>query len=372
MKKYLPTLILFAFVFVFTSCEEEVAPLVVPDALDAGNYGATTITEAGVRSQLAQLTSTMKAGRNQGTTVSENDLRTNFTTSGVSASLKDLSTNYYAGLINDAEGWLANLAAASGNSYTPGTPMGDGGVFGGYLFDENGMELEQLVEKGLFGAALYNHALTLLNGDFDEGTANQLVEIFGANPDFPNSDKGENHPEPDVFMAKYAARRDKNDGNGLYTQIKTAFIKLQAAIAAGEDYTEDRDEAIAEIKDLWEKASAATVINYCHSTISKLSATSPSEADQGAALHAYSEAVGFLYGWYQISEKRITDAEIEEILVLMNAPRGEVPTSYTFVTDPVNQLPKLSQAIDRLKAIYGFTDQEIEDFKKNWVNEQNR
>jgi hypothetical protein len=370
MKKVLFTLSLIALAIVFSACEDEVAPLVIPDAFDAGDFNAVTTTQAAVRSQLSSLSSTMKAGRTAGTNVDASDLSTAFTS--MSPSLEDITTSYYAGLVNGTDGWLDNIALASGGTYVPGEVSDNGGVFVKYLFDENGIELEQLVEKGLFAAALYNHALVLMNGDLSDGTADQLVSIFGTSPDFPNSDNGDNHANPDIFMAKYTARRDKNDGNGLYTQIKTAFIKLQAAIAAGEDYNEDRDEAIAEIKDLWEKGSAATVINYCQAAISKLSATSPSESDQASALHSYSEAVGFLHGWYQVSEKRITDAEIEEVLGFMNAPKGGIPTSYTFVTDPANQLPKLQQAIDRLKSIYGFTDQQITDFEKNWVNEQSR
>ncbi|MEZ4686279.1 MAG: hypothetical protein R3B47_09490 [Bacteroidia bacterium] len=102
--------------------------------------------------------------------------------------------------------------------------------------------------------------------------------------DFPNSDDASNHSNPDLFVAKYTARRDKNDGNGFYSQMQAAFIKLQAAIAAGDDYEEERDEAIAVIKDVWEKATMATIINYGYSAISKLSATNPGEADQASAL----------------------------------------------------------------------------------------
>ena len=59
-------------------------------------------------------------------------------------------------------------------------------------------------------------------------------------------------------------------------------------------------------------------------------------------------------------------------LTLLNAPVGGTPQSYLFVTDALNQLPKLQQVIAKLKNLYGFSDQEIEDFKKNWVKEQGR
>jgi hypothetical protein len=59
-------------------------------------------------------------------------------------------------------------------------------------------------------------------------------------------------------------------------------------------------------------------------------------------------------------------------LALLNAPTNGTATSFKFITDPANELPKLQQIITKLQQIYGFTTQEIEDFKKNWVAEQNR
>lgn len=371
MSRITSILFLLIFILAITSCKEDIPPLVVPDTFDATGFDAATSTQSAVRSQLSALSNAMQVGRSADTSIMGGPLLDALSTG--SPSLLDITTEYYSPLVGSpTSGWVFELAAASGNIYTLGDINDDGGVFGSYLFDENGIELEQLVEKGLFAAALYNHALTLMDGTIDENTAAQLVSIFGAHPDFPNSDNSSNHTNADIFMAKYTARRDKNDGSGLYTSIKTSFIKLQFAAAQGESYNTVRDEATAEIKDLWEKASAATVINYCHAAISGLSATNPGEADQASALHAYSEAVGFLHGWYSIAEKRITDTEIAEILTLMNAPVDSTPTSYTFATDPVNELPKLTQVIDRLKAIYGFTEAEIEDFKKNWVSEQGR
>ena len=175
-------------------------------------------------------------------------------------------------------------------------------------------------------------------------------------------------------MAVYAARRDKNDGNGFYTQLKNNFIRLQAVAKAGADYKKEQDEAVADIKLTWEKVNAATVINYCHAVIANMSKTNPAEADKANSLHAYGECVGFIHGWRTIpqTQKKITDAQIDEILTLLNAPATGPPTSYLFITDPVNQLPKLTQVINKLKTVYGFTDAQIEDFRKNWLNEQAR
>ncbi|WP_027001587.1 hypothetical protein [Hugenholtzia roseola] len=361
---------------VFTSCkddkEDEKPALQIPNSYDGAAFAANTAAEQALKGNLTKLTDEMKKGRTNGTSVDVSALNTLFTTG--SPALNTSSTSYYAALISGSNGYLAELAKASGGTYTLGAPMGEGGTMGGYLFDENGIEMEQLVEKGLFGAALYFQATktfeaaTLTPADIDK-----IVALFGANPTFPNSNSS-NVEQPDGVMAGYAARRDKNDGNGLYSQFKNNAIKLQAAVKAGNDYKTEQTEALNALKTTWEKANAATIINYCHATLSRLSATNPSENDIAAALHAYSEGVGFLHGWKTIPQAHriITDAQIDEILALFNAPSGQVPTSYKFATDPVNELPKIQQAIDRLKAIYAFSNQDIEDFKKNWVSEQGR
>ncbi|MFZ4633126.1 MAG: hypothetical protein ACOYNO_02855 [Saprospiraceae bacterium] len=373
MKTFRNALCVFlALVMGITACnDDDRDPLVVPTAYDGANFSTNAATELGVRQQLGNLVTEMKKGRTPGTVVSTAILYDLYNQTGT-PSLVSVTAPYYAGRINWTDGFLQALSDASGTGYTPGNPVGQGGTFGAYLFDENGLEMEQQVDKGLYGALLYNHFNHLAEGDVTEATVDQMVAIFGAHPDFSNSYQANLHANPDVFSANYAARRDKNDGNGYYTRIRDEFIKLQAAVRAGSDYNSERNLAIADIRVCWEKANAATMINYLHLTISKLSATNPTDVEKAEALHAYGETVGFLHGWRTLSPKTITDNEIDELLVLLNAPYNGTPTSYLLVTDAVNQLPKLTQAINRLADIYDFSAAEIEDFKQNWVSLQNR
>ncbi len=374
--RYSAALLLLNFAFVACNNEDSDTPapqLEIPTTYDSAGFSAATTTQRNVLGQLSALTTEVQRGR-RGEAVTRETLE-NLYKAG-SPSLEDVTTPYYAGRLQGANGWFNDLAQASGGSvYTPGPPQGQGGTLGGYLFDENGLEIEQVVEKGLFGAALYHHATTLFSPQMTTENVDQVLAIYGATPTFSNSSS--NNVSSDVrdrFLANYAARRDKNDGNGLYTQTQRAFLKLQAATKEGQTFQTEKEEAIAELKLLMEKINAATIINYCHATISRLSATDPSPNDVGAALHAYGEAVGFLHGWRTVpqADKRISDDEIDQLLVLLNAPYNGVPTSYRFATDPVNELPKLTQVIEQLRALYGFSAQEIEDFKKNWVNEQGR
>ena len=131
--------------FSFVACNNEPAPLVIPSEYDAVGFNAASQSEQGIRTRLSDLASTMQAGRSTGTAVAITDLESGYTTG--TPSLKSLTTTYYRGKINDNGGWFSNLVQASRNSYSPGQTSGEGGVFSGYLFDENGIELELIGGK---------------------------------------------------------------------------------------------------------------------------------------------------------------------------------------------------------------------------------
>lgn len=368
-----PTLIC-ATALLLNGCNESetINPLVIPQQYDGTAYVTNVTTATTVTQQYTNLVNETKKARTAGTKVDAQTLTNLFTTG--TPSLKSITTAYYAGKIEGTNGLIAKMANASGSTFSPTVRTGNGGLFGGHVFDENGFGLVEAFENAMYGATLYNYALQLATaGATTPATADQLVALFGASPAFPNSNNAK-YTTPDRLLALYAARRDKNDGTGIYTKMRDAFIRYQAALKAGANYNADRDAAFADIKQYWEKAMAATAINYLHSTISTLSNTTLTDAQKGSALHAYNEGVSFLHGWRTLPQvhKKITDAQIDELLTQLNAPANGTPTSYLFLTDPVNQLPKLMQAIAKLKDIYGFSTQEIEDFKKNWVNEQSR
>ncbi len=371
MQKVLFPFIISAFA-IFLGCDDK-DPLNIPDNYTSADFAANTTVQNAVRSQMDAFVNEAKKGRTAGTIVSATTLLDLFNAGN--PSLNDLTTSYYADRINNGTyGWAYELANASGLGYTPGVTSGQGGTFNGYLFDENGLEMEQMLDKGLFGSALYNHALKIMDRALTVADVDQLVSIYGAHPDFPNTPTASKAANPDKFMANYAARRDKNDGLGLYSQMKTHFITLKAAVEAGDDYTEEREQALDDIRLTWEKINAGTVINYCHSVISTMSNTTVSDTDKAKALHAYGECVGFVHGWRTISpnNKSMSDAEIDDVLKLLNAEYNKVPTSYLFITEPASTLPQLQQVISKLQTKFGFTNAEVEDFKKNWVAEQGR
>jgi hypothetical protein len=376
LRLVLITLLAFLSMF-FTGCDDnEIPALRIPLEYDGTAFQANTITETSIVNQLSALVTEIKKGRN-GTVLNINTLTSLYAIGN--PSLKSQNTYYYSLRLEGSlewKGWLKSITDASGGTYTPGSPTGNGGTYGGYLFDENGLEPEQMIEKGQFGSVLYNRVSELLSINVDETTADRVLALIGGNPTFPNSNDVTKHSNPDKAFIVYAARRDKNDGKGFYSDLKSNLIKLQASVIAGTNYKKQQEEAAAEILHTLEKVNAATIINYCYSATATLSKT-PSEltdAMKAGALHSYSEAVGFIHGYKTIDQQKkiIKDSQIDEILMLLNAPSDAAHTSYKFITNPETELPKLLQVVTKLQSIYGFTNQQLEEFKKNWVAEQNR
>jgi hypothetical protein len=380
----------------FASCKKDdkvtVPPppeLQIPTFYDSTGYAANVVTESQVRAQLAALTRQMQVGRHMDSAVTLAALQTLYN----GTTLRAVTGASYQAKVDTA---LRELARASGKGVRyawENAPNGDGGVIPttvggrtGYLYDEHVLEMEQVVEKGLFAAAMYNHAVSLISaGNITEATIDRLVEIYGAKPGFGNNERNSD-PNRDRFSAQYAARRsDTANANSLYAQIKRNLITAKAAVKAGSAFNQLRDQALADFKLNWEKALAATVINYCHSTLDGLRAPNRDDGIVTGAMHAYSEAVGFLSGWKAVppSQRRITDAQIDELLDLLRAPYNQTANAQSYLFLSTNsataQLYRLdgrndpnTGVIERLAQIYGFSNQEVEDFRRNWVNVQNR
>jgi hypothetical protein len=361
---------------IFTSCDKDdnqtKPTITLPTTYTSYNYETNAQTQIELRSRMIAIGTKAKTVRTSGVSVTRQELLDLFQVG--SPAVQTVITDYFETALTGSTGYFQILEDASaGGTYVLGTPQGQGGYFEGRVFDENGIEPDEVLDKGMYAAVLYNYATTFMGPNMDYTDVDRIIALFGANPSFPNSGSA-NVAQPDILMANYAARRDKNDGYGIYSEFKNAAIALRAYVIGGLDFTVERDKSITKLKNAWEKACAATVINYCHAAISKFTIANPTNADIASGLHAYSENVGFIWGWKTIPQenKIITDAQIDDLLVLLNAPANETPTSYTFVTDAVNQVPKLQTVILRLQNIYGFSNQDIEDFKRNWVADQGR
>ena len=114
-----------------------------------------------------------------------------------------------------------------------------------------------------------------LKGTAKEHHFDEAFGYFGVPIDFPTNTDGIR------FWGKYCNGRDELAGTNA---IMDAFLRGRAAISAKDK--EGQDKAVADIKELWEKAAAATAIHYLNDGIEKFS-------DDADRLHVLSEAEAF-------------------------------------------------------------------------------
>jgi hypothetical protein len=380
----LALLSLFATIAVLiASCEPPVqpkTPLVVATSYDTSAFAQNTVNERALQANLRAFTLEMQNGRpgaatatNRNLPVSAERLRALYT---ANPSLSESTLPSFRALASGNGGWIDELAAASGKDGDLLANPPREGRFGGYLFAATGLEPEQPLEKGLFGAVMFNRILQEMQGEPTLAKLDKILALYGAPPTFPNGRPASGAPN-DVTIAQYAARRDNSGGGpggntgapGLYTLTRDAFLKAQSALKAGAEYKPELDSAMTTLRENMERIIAATCINYCHAGIAGLSATNPTPAQVGAALHALSENVGFIGGLKTLPRKIISDADIDSVLERLNAPQGRPATMVRFLNNPT-ELAKLTTIINDLARIYGFTPAQVELFKRNNLSDR--
>jgi hypothetical protein len=348
--------------FSLPACEKEDPAddsYTIPDtySFENVNYEGQTIRQ----DMMEEITALMKTG-DAGQLVDASALKAmynhqegeaNFNNAALNTSGKNLKSKTFPDFQDLYETFMDKLAEAS-QSDQPGS-MGQAGVVESttsekaYLLNENGVEYTQLIEKGLMGSCFLYQALAVYLGDI-ENEDNETVEAgkgteqehhfdeafgyFGVSPDFPSN-------TGDVrFWGKYCNGR--NDLLGTNTLIMDAFLKGRAAISNNDENA--RDEAIAIITETWEKISAATAIHYLNT------ARSESKFDDLAIrCHALSEAVAFIQSTRFSPESKMTQTQVEELLILIGGS-----TEWTALNFYAASKSKLTAAIETISAIYEF------------------
>lgn len=303
-----------ASVMMFSGCDtdddDNINQLEVPTTYAFERNGQSTVNYQGQLNrldQLAQLTTLMKTANTLGNApLQAQQLLNMFRNEGnpfpVTYTQK-LSDKCFPADVAMFEGWLTELAANSAVQQT--ASEGNAGVLvegntdptSGYIVNGNGIELIQLVEKGLMGAVFYYQAMEVyLSADRmgtsgnDDTVAGQYYTnmehyfdeafgYFGATVNFPAS------PADDRYWAKYANTRSSGLYPNINSELSLAFRTARAAIAA-KDY-EARDEAIKDVQEKWAIVAAGTAVDYLSQALS--SANKPVYQRH----HVLSEAIAF-------------------------------------------------------------------------------
>lgn len=197
--------------------------------------------------------------------------------------------------------WMDEIAVAS-VSHASTASVGQAGTLTSgastYLFDENGFEHVQLIEKGLMGAVFMYQALNVYFGDgkmnVDNTTAvnaglgqyytamehhwDEAFGYFGVETDFPTS-------AGTRFWGKYC--NNQNASLNCNADMMNNFLKGRAAI--GGNIIADRDAAITAIRTEWEEISAYQSMKYLSDAVGYFG------SDNANFLHALSEAYAFAW-----------------------------------------------------------------------------
>lgn len=303
-KNLLLLVVLFGFGLATSSCKkDEEVDYDVPATYEFENVsysGQTTRLD-----MLAALTTYLKTGNTQNTVLDAQKMKdmysnTNnqFADADLNSSDKNVKGKTADAMKDAADNWLDALATASTSTVNASNGVA-GVVFksngDGYLVNENGMELTQIIDKGLMGGCFYYQATSVYLGDTKMSADNETVEpgegtamehnfdecfgYFGASTDYPSATSSAR------FWAKYT--NTVNGGvDGISSDIMTAFLTGRAAIS--NDDLETRDAQIAIIQSNWEMVVAGTAIHYFNEA--------KGSTDAGVIHHTLSEAYAFIMG----------------------------------------------------------------------------
>jgi hypothetical protein len=284
---------------------------------------------------------------NNGNSVSESNLKKIFNNQGsvVSADVS-LADQIPQEDLSMFEGYFEKMDNLTND------PNANDTIIGGRYFFPNGVEPQQLIEKGLMGACLYYQAtskkLTDLpsqtnenpqEGDKPTAREKQFDEAFGylgVPKNFLSNDKDEvkgEYKNSSWFWGHYLRGRNSELKNK--ETLFNAFLKGRKAIT--QQLPDKREEAVNTIYKEWEKLVASNVAHYVNATISDI------ENDAtGSKWHHWSEAKAFTMCLRYNPEKTISTDEINSIMNSL----GDSPKDIT-----TQELESINQ---KLNGIYDF------------------
>ena len=349
------------------SCKDDDKPVVSSYSIPT-TYNFENVSYDGQIQRLAMFTefkTYMKSANASGTTLDANRLAAMYANDianaqwfGTYEESKQMRSKTFEPVQGVFDGLIADLATTSQSS-----EAGANGIAGvvqsndgakNYLLNENGLELGQVIEKSLMGALLYyqstgvymesgkmdvdNETITAGEGTDMEHHWDEAFGYFGVPTDFPNN------TSTVVFWGDYCNDRDALIGTN--STIMDGFLKGRAAIS--NDDLDARDEAIKTIREGWEMVVVGSALHYLNSGLDNFD-------DMAIRAHALSEAIGFVYSLQFNPIKKITNAQVEEILTLIGGTEN-IANANIYDAEVAN----IQSAKDQLAEWFSLTDQKDE------------
>ncbi len=310
----------------------------------APNWTTTAATALALRAQLDTLTgdATMRGAETGATSVDLAGLTAVWT---ADPGLASVANPGFVPLAEAAMAEFIDVVAAGSQALLDdeGTWMpGDaGGLWGEDMrgINEGGLEVRQIVDKGGYSAGiLYAYALGLTEGTIDAATIESIAAAWGANPDLD--------PEGELTdAANYAYQM------GMFSEMAAALTTAKA-LAEVSDCTAERDAALVEFFEVWERSMAARLVFYGNRAEGKLLAASD---DTGFAdvLHDLAEGLALVAAFRGLPDptagplagrgRTITDAQVEMAMAALGVDLDDLGASTT--GQLLQSLPDLEAAV---------------------------
>lgn len=354
-------IIYFALAFaMLNACKKEEDPEPEPDDDSytvPSTYNFTNVSYTGQTqrmSMLTEMTTLMKTTNTSGVSVDAQTLKNMFRNYGNPFSNSDLNTsgknliskcfsldtNYFLAYMDSLA--LCSMSMVPGSNGVAGVVVSPSDPNKKYLFNERGVEITQLIEKGLMGSVFYYQSMDIYFSDArigdhvdnttvtpGEGTDmehhwDEGFGYFGAPIDFPTNTTGM------IYWAKYSNTVDAILGTN--NTLMNAFRTGRAAISNDDYPTKNTQRDI--IRSTWEEVVAATVIHYYNEALANFT-------DDAVRNHTLSEALAFLRDLKYSPVKIITNQQIADIEAMIGN------NFYNVTVGGINN------AKDALSTIYG-------------------
>lgn len=224
-----------------------------------------------------------------------------------------LIESYFDSIALSSQSHAATASSGQAGTLTSGTSL--------YLFSSTGFDGAELIEKSIMGALLEYQALNVYLGDAQMNVDNTvavdaangkyytLMEhhwdaafgCLGVPVDFPTT----LNPS---FWSEYCNNQDINLSSN--SVMMGNFLKGRAAIS--NKVMADRDTAIKNIREMWERIAAYQAMTYLDHAAGYFG------NDQGKCLHNLTEAYGFIRSirFAPQETRKMTTQEVDDALAL--------------------------------------------------------
>jgi hypothetical protein len=272
-----------------------------------------------------------------------------FTDSTLNSSGKKLADKTVSSEVAIFEQLMDSLAATSAFTSNASPAPGVAGVMTNsngsksYLVNGKGVELAQVIEKGLMGACFYYQATAVYLGEGKMNVDNETVtpgqgtamehhwdEAFGylgVPLDFPGNQSGLR------FWGKYL--NDRESKLGLNATLMNAFLAGRAAIS--NKNLAERDVKITTIQRNWELVVAGTAVSYLNSAIAAFN------NDAAEKHHSLSEGYAFVYALKFGGNASISTAAVDAILTSLGGSNNLLELN--FYNTSLSQIQNAKEAL---------------------------